>query len=123
MKEELFELKLQGYCCSQMVMEMGLRALGKQNEDLIEAISALCGDVDCEKPCGVLTAAQCLLHLADPKTGPENATDLEDWFEDAFGDKICSNLMEGQPINKVEKCPVITEETIKYVFEILELEC
>ena len=32
MKEELFELKLQGYCCSQMVMEMGLRALGKQNE-------------------------------------------------------------------------------------------
>ena len=123
MKEELFELKLQGYCCSQMVMEMGLRALGKQNEDLIEAISALCGDVDCEKPCGVLTAAQCLLHLADPKTGPENAADLEDWFEDAFGDKICSNLMEGQPINKVEKCPVITEETIKYVFEILELEC
>ena len=91
--------------------------------NLIEAISALCGDVDCEKPCGVLTAAQCLLHLADPKTGPENAADLEDWFEDAFGDKICSNLMEGQPINKVEKCPVITEETIKYVFEILELEC
>ena len=51
------------------------------------------------------------------------AADLEDWFEDAFGDKICSNLMEGQPINKVENCPVITEETIKYVFEILELEC
>ena len=41
MKEELFELKLQGYCCSQMVMEMGLRALGKQNEDLIEAISEM----------------------------------------------------------------------------------
>lgn len=76
MKEELFELKLQGYCCSQMVMEMGLRALGKQNEDLIEAISALCGDVDCEKPCGVLTAAQCLLHLADPKTGPRKPQTL-----------------------------------------------
>ena len=63
----------------------------------------------------------CILQI--PRQHPENAADLEDWFEDAFGDKICSNLMEGQPINKVEKCPVITEETIKYVFEILELEC
>ena len=71
----------------------------------------------------VRSPAECLRRLsADPKTGPENAADLEDWFEDAFGDKICSNLMEGQPINKVEKCPVITEETLKYVFEILELE-
>ena len=63
----------------------------------------------------------CKRGFADPAF-PENAADLEDWFEADFGDKICSNLMEGQPINKVEKCPVITEETIKYVFEILELE-
>ena len=79
--------------------------------------------LSCEKPCGVLTAAQCLLRACQIPETSQNAADLEDWFEDAFGDKICSNLMEGQPINKVEKCPVITEETIKYVFEILELEC
>ena len=49
MKEELFELKLQGYCCSQMVMEMGLRALGKQNEDRDGRIQSTTRHVE---PCG-----------------------------------------------------------------------
>jgi hypothetical protein len=35
MNEDIFELKLHGYCCSQIIMELGLRKLGKENSDLV----------------------------------------------------------------------------------------
>ena len=122
MKEEILDLKLKGYCCSQMVMEMGLRRLGKENDDLVEAMAGLCGGIGSEKTCGIITAAWCLIHLAKPEEAEELVTELNDWFEDAYGDMGCADILQGVPVNKVEKCPVILENVMMQVMELLELE-
>lgn len=121
MNEEILDLKLKGYCCSQMIMEMGLARLEKENEDLVAAMAGLCDGMWSGRVCGILSAAICLLYLADPKQASQGATEeLTDWFEDAFGAVDCQALMEGNPLNKVEKCPMMLEATFQKIEELLE---
>lgn len=121
MKQDIFELKLQGYCCSQIIMEMGLRKLGKENPDLIAAMAGLCNGRWCGATCGILSAATCLLYLADPgKAGMTAVSDLNEWFEDAFGSLECDDLLEDNPANKIEKCPMMLDATFTKVTELLE---
>ena len=56
MNEEILDLKLKGYCCSQMIMEMGLRRLEKENEDLVSAMAGLCDGMWSGRVCGILSA-------------------------------------------------------------------
>lgn len=120
MDQRIFDLKLKGYCCSQMIMEMGLQHLNKKNPDLIEAMAGLCDGVYQGKICGVLSAAVCLLYLADPyEASKQNVQNLNEWFEDTFGAIDCGDLME-TPIDKIEKCPLIIEATFTKVSEMLE---
>lgn len=121
MNEEILDLKLKGYCCSQMIMEMGLRRLEKENEDLIAAMAGLCDGMWSGKVCGILSAGICLLYLADAhEASQNNVAELTDWFEDAFESAACSELMAGNPLNKVEKCPMMIEATFQKIAEMLE---
>lgn len=121
MNEEILDLKLKGYCCSQMIMEMGLRRLDKENEDLVKAIAGLCDGMWSGKVCGILSAAICLLYLADPKEASQShVQELTEWFEDAFAYTDCEELMDGNPLNKVEKCPMMLAATFQKVEELLE---
>ncbi len=121
MKQEIFELKLQGYCCSQMIMALGLKRLGKENPDLIAAMAVLCNGLWQGKVCGILSAAICLLYLADPdEAGRFNANALHEWFEDAFGSTECDALMENNPMNRVEKCPAMLEASYMKICELME---
>lgn len=122
MNEEILKLKLQGYCCSQIIMELGLRKLGKENPDLIAAMAGLCNGLWRGETCGILSAASCLLYLADPKEAGTNVGTLNEWFEDAFGNPDCDELLEGNPLSRVEKCPVMLEATFAKVSELLELD-
>ena len=120
--ERMFDLKLKGYCCSQIIMQMGLDHLEKENEDLIGAMAGLCDGMYGERTCGVLSAAICLLYLADPEAASLSAVnDLTDWFEDAFGDTECAALLGDDPVGaKVSKCPMMVESTFQMVEELLE---
>lgn len=121
MNEEIFELRLRGYCCSQIIMEMGLRRLEKENQDLIAAMAGLCNGMWQGKTCGILSAAICLLYLADPEKAAQfNAAALSEWFEDVFESTECDQLLGDNPINKVEKCPAMLEASFKKVCELLE---
>lgn len=121
MNEEILDLKLKGYCCSQMLMEMGLRRLEKENEDLIAAMAGLCDGMWSGRACGILSAAICLLYLADPKEASRGyVQELTNWFEDAFESVDCEALLDGNPLNKVEKCPMMLEATFQKVEELLE---
>ncbi len=121
MNEEILDLKLKGYCCSQIMMEMGLRRLEKENPDLIGAMAGLCDGMRSGRTCGILSAAICLLSLASPKAaGQSLAEDLTDWFEDAFEALDCRELMAGDPLAKVEKCPMMLEATFQKIEELLE---
>ena len=121
MNQEILDLKLKGYCCSQMIMEMGLRRLEKENEDLVAAMAGLCDGMWSGRVCGILSAGICLLYLADPKEASRNhVAELTDWFEDAFACTDCEELVEGNPLNKVEKCPMMLEATFQKIEELLE---
>lgn len=116
----IMEYKLQGYCCSQIIMKMGLDGLGKENDDLIAAMAGLCDGVHRGEICGTLSAAICLLYLIDKDLAENNCDDLYDWFEDSFGSAVCEKILSGDPLNKAVICGGIVENTYLKLVEILE---
>ena len=123
MKEKIFELKMKNYCCSQIVMAIGLQQLGMENPRLIEAMAGLCEGVKCGKICGTASAAACLMYLVDAKAAQEGLVqEYMDWFEDSFGALDCEELLSDGPMAKLEKCPMLVESTMTKLEELLEWE-
>lgn len=123
MKERIFELKMNNYCCSQIVMAIGLEKLGIENAQLIEAMAGLCDGAKCGKMCGTASAAVCLMYLADAKTAQGGlAQEYLEWFEDSFGAMDCEELLSEGPMAKLEKCPMMVEATMVKLEELLEWE-
>lgn len=121
MKEKIFNLKLKGYCCSQMVMEIGLENLGIENPQLINSMAGLCEGVKCGSICGAASAAICLMYLADAKSAESGLVqEYLDWFEDLFGTLNCNELIGDDPMAKLEKCPTIVEATMHMMEELLD---
>lgn len=121
MKEKIFNLKLKGYCCSQMVMEIGLENLGIENPQLVNSMAGLCEGVKCGSICGAASAAVCLMYLADAKAAESGLVqEYLDWFEDLFGTLNCNELIGNDPMTKLEKCPTIVEATMNMMEELLE---
>lgn len=121
MKEKIFNLKLKGYCCSQMVMEIGLENLGIENPQLVNSMAGLCEGVKCGSICGAASAAVCLMYLADAKAAESGLVqEYLDWFEDLFGTLNCNELIGNDPMAKLEKCPTIVEATMNMMEELLE---
>ena len=121
-EERMMDLRLKGYCCSQIIMQMGLEHLGKDNPDLIAASAGLCEGLCSGKTCGVLSAAICLLYLADPEEASRSAvSDLTDWFEATFESTECTELLGSDPAGaKMGKCPMMTGATFQMVEELLD---
>jgi hypothetical protein len=81
MNDDIFELRMRGYCCSQILMELGLRKLGKENPDLVQSMAGLCNGLWRDKTCGILSAAICLLYVAvDDEEISKDLDELYDWF-------------------------------------------
>ncbi|MEG0829292.1 MAG: C-GCAxxG-C-C family protein [Anaerovoracaceae bacterium] len=121
MRQEIIDLRLRGYCCSQIIVEMGLARLDKENPDLISAMAGLCEGLWSGKTCGVLSGAICLLYLADPKqAASSHVIELTDWFEASFNSADCDDLLEANPLNKIEKCPMMIDATFTKIEELLE---
>lgn len=59
----VMELAGQGYSCAQIVMIGGLRLMGRENPDLVRAMSALADGASCGAICGALTGGLCLMAL------------------------------------------------------------
>ena len=123
MNQDILELKLKGYCCSQIIMALGLKKLGKENSDLIDSMAGLCNGIWRGDICGILSAGVCLLYLADKEEAAKHeANDLIDWFEGMFSCIKCDDLLEGNPLNKSEKCPVMLDATFNRICEVLDWE-
>lgn len=121
MKEKIFTMKMKNYCCSQMIMELGLEQLDMENPELVSAMAGLCEGVKCGSICGAASAAVCLMYLADPKAADSGLVqEFLDWFEDSFGALDCETLLAGDPMAKLEKCPMLVESTMMMLEELLE---
>lgn len=130
----LLRLSGAGYCCSQIMLLLGLQELGRSNPDLVRAAAGLChGMGDCEGPCGVLTGGACLLGLYAGKGLDDEETDerlplllseLTDWFRETatseYGGIACSQIIGtdcGKPDQ--QRCGSLLSRTYAHIREIL----
>jgi len=109
---DIIKLAHQGFCCSQIVMQLALDLQGESNPGLIRAMSGLChGVVATDGTCGTVTGAACMIAYYAGKGKPEEEgsellpvmlTTLADWFRDygttRFGGINCSDIVtDNQP--------------------------
>ncbi len=92
--DRLIQLKEQGFCCSQMLLLVGLGDQGKTDEDLVRAVSGLAAGLFSGEICGALTGGACLLGLHAGRGTPDDAEDyrlgimvgeLAEWFSQEYG--------------------------------------
>ena len=119
MSKRIFELSMQGYCCSQIIMILGLEEIKKDSPDLIAAMNGLCNGLQIGSLCGTLTAAVCFLSLQ--KADQSTIENFIDWFNYEYGSLGCDEILDGNPLNRWEKCPVIVEETFEKLKDLLAL--
>lgn len=122
--KDMMRLASQGYCCSQIILELGLEAIEDENPQLIDAMRGLCKGLYTGLTCGVLTGAACLLSMIDPRAAEEHLIPrLVEWFEMTFtgeyGGISCKEIMDDNPMNKFERCPKIMEQTYEKCRELL----
>ncbi|EHL06513.1 oxidoreductase [Desulfitobacterium hafniense DP7] len=99
----LFQLAAQGFCCSQILLMIGLEDQGKEAPELIRAMHGLCGGMGRSgATCGVLTGGACLIGLAAGKgTVSEQAhprihrmvQEFLEWFEETYGSLLCEDIL------------------------------
>jgi C_GCAxxG_C_C family probable redox protein len=132
--ERIAQLNLQGFHCSQILLILGLERQGKNNPDLVRAMSGLAGGLGfAGKTCGVLTGAVCLLGLYAGRGELEEQedhrlnkmiNDLITWFEVTFGANYggvdCKNILNDDPWNRMIRCPNLVTETYLKTIELLE---
>jgi hypothetical protein len=122
--KEIARLSAQGYCCSQIMLIMGLDAMEDENPQLVDAVSGLCRGLQSGLACGTLSGAACLLALFDKAAANTDMIPrLVEWFKErytgAYGGITCDEIVCGDPMNKCERCPKIMAETYEQCRELL----
>jgi C_GCAxxG_C_C family probable redox protein len=128
----VMEFAMKGYQCSQILMAMALEAQGKENPDLLRAMSGLLGGMGSGKTCGALTGGCSVLGLYAGWGTPDASqderlaamlADFVEWFEaeikHRYGSVDCSEIVRGDMRNKMTHCPRIVMESLARLEEIL----
>jgi C_GCAxxG_C_C family probable redox protein len=128
----VMEFAAKGYQCSQILMAMALEAQGKQNPDLLRAMSGLLGGMGSGKTCGALTGGCSVLGLyagwGTPDSIPDERlaamlTEFVEWFEteyaQRYGSTECKEIVGDDMRNKMTRCPRIVLESLARLKEIL----
>ncbi|WP_094607081.1 hypothetical protein SPSIL_029980 [Sporomusa silvacetica DSM 10669] len=130
---KLLELSQAGFYCSQILLIIGLEAQGKENPDLVRAMSGLVGGLGFSgRTCGALTGGACLIGLYAGKGSVEEIEDsrvndmireFAEWFEQEPGSQYngstCDIILEKNPQNRASRCPDLVLKTLDKVEEIL----
>jgi len=135
MNEDTFrvmDLAMQGYQCSQILMVLALEAQGKQNSDLVKAMSGLLGGMGCGKTCGALSGGCCVLGVFAGKSSSETNADerlqgmlrrFAEWFEAEYASRYgginCTDIVQDDMRNRMARCPAIVIESLGKLKEIL----
>ena len=127
---ELMTLEGRRYHCSQILMILGLRLLGRENPDLIRSLGGLTfGMGHSNEACGALSGGACLLGLYGGKghDGEEEAEwfrlgvrRLVEWFRESYavdGSVGCSDILER---HGMKRCGLMVRGVYAKVWELLE---
>lgn len=128
----VMDMALKGYQCSQILIALALEAQGKENQDLLRAMSGLLGGMHSGKNCGALTGGCCVLGMYAGWGTPDTAQDerlsamlneFVEWFESEYtgryGGVQCAEIVHDDMRNKLARCPGIVTESLARLKEIL----
>ena len=131
--DRLFEYSQKGYSCSQVMLLIALESEGKENPDLIRAIGGLRGGLNGSgEVCGALSGGMCFLNYfggrgSDDEVENANlkpmAKELYEWFIDytaEYGGIDCRQILDGDPGNKVQRCPMVVRDTLEKCISLLQ---
>ena len=133
LKSRLLELGMQGFECSQIMALVTLEMEGRENPDLIRAMSGLTGGLGHGgKICGALTGGCCVLGYFTGKGEPEEMEHNKsraiinayaDWFEETYvakyGGTDCSQIINGDFSKCLTVCGPIIETCYEKILELL----
>ncbi len=128
----ILRLRIQGYCCSQIMFVLALRAQGKTNADLVRAAGGLCnGAGESGEICGAFSGGACIISLYAGKGTDEESTDdryslmvneLMEWADSKaaqeYGGIRCEEILRRHPNKTI--CGQIVLETYEKVMDILK---
>ncbi len=127
----VIQLSELGFCCSQILLTMGLKEQAKENPDLIRAMGGLCGGVgNSGKNCGAFTGGACLLSLyvgrgkVDEEMesfGPYMMAQYVRWFEEEHPEGVdCMSIINNDSNNIPLTCPNLICSVYEKVEQILK---
>ena len=136
MDELLFKMvqwSREGFFCSQILLLLAMEQLQRENPELIRAMGGLNGGVGfCGKLCGALSGGACLISLYAGKGAADELEDsqvneliaqLAEWFQTeacgAYGGCNCTDILEGDPNNRMTRCPQLVQQTFEKATALL----
>ncbi|HTX67574.1 MAG TPA: C-GCAxxG-C-C family protein [Thermoleophilia bacterium] len=115
------ELGLQGRCCTQIMVRLALEERGEENEQMAEAVGALCLGLFSGIGCGALAGgALAMWVLAGKPVDGELVTQLVDWFREQQGSTDCDVILGGDPSARLTRCPSIVAGTYAEARDLLD---
>jgi C_GCAxxG_C_C family probable redox protein len=130
----ILPLAQKGYCCSQIILLLGLEAQEAENPELIRAAAGLCHGIGgTGHTCGALTGASCLLALHAGKGSDSEEQDkrlllmleaLGQWFAghaaERFGGVTCADILgEKSTQPNPDVCGRLVADTLDQCLAIL----
>lgn len=133
-KLRIFTLASQGFCCSQILLNLVLEDEGSENVDIIRSFNGFCGGLGFpQRTCGILSAGIGVLGLY---AGKGSSTDYSNeklseiikeyvkWFDEKYGSTDCLDIvgykvLEGENGGYPVKCGDIILENYEKLQQIL----
>ncbi len=129
--QRMLQLRTEGFCCTQIMLILGLETQGKSNTQLVRATQGLCfGVATGEEACGALSGGVCLLSLYTGKGTKDEQVDerflpmakeLTSWFRQTHGEAAasarCGDILAAHP--EGSPCGGIVAATFAKVMDIL----
>lgn len=128
---QIMQLAAQGFCCSQIMMQLTLADMGEENVPLVRAMAGLCEGMGAGELCGVASGAACILALYGAKGSvdeealtcyPLLLAQFMEWFTGnatAWGGIRCDDIISFQGGKKPEACGTIMIQAREMIMQIL----
>jgi len=115
------ELGLRGRCCDQIIVQLALEDRGEENEQMVDAVGALCLGLFDGLVCGALTGgALAMAILAGGRPDGVLVADLVDWFRHEYEMIDCDIVSDGDPSLQFTRCPAMVAATYQEARSILQ---
>ncbi len=117
------ELGLRGRCCTQVIVQLALEERGEENQQMADAVGALCLGLFSGLGCGALAGGALAMWLlvGEPVDGALTS-ELVDWFRGRYGTTECDVILGGDVAARFTRCPGIIEETYREAWALLDAQ-